>query len=151
MIFGKGKIEMSLEKYGYQPGESVTGSIDLKLKKTVHARGLSVAFRGDLITTRTRRDRDGHMRHERHTTRIYNQKIPLDGEKDYKGGNYDFEIKIPDNILDMESKPDGMLGDALEAMKFMSGRHDRIQWYIVAKLDVPMGLDVSKKQDITIG
>ncbi len=151
MLFKKGKIEMSLGKYNFVPGETITGNINLSMKKPVTARGLTVQLRGDLITKRMSRDSDGHMKSETNRTCIFDQKIPLDGEKKYKDSNYNFEIKIPENILDEDRPLEGALGSAVKAMKFITGTRERIEWQIIAKLDVPKALDVSKKQQITIG
>ncbi len=38
--FGKGKIEMTLNKYGFGFGETISGNVNLQLKKTIQARGL---------------------------------------------------------------------------------------------------------------
>lgn len=37
MIFGKGRIEIFLDKYNYLLGETISGRMVLKLKKRVHA------------------------------------------------------------------------------------------------------------------
>jgi hypothetical protein len=154
MLFGKGKIEMILGKYNYKPGESITGDINLKLKKTIRARGLTVQLIGEETISRrsSRQDRS-------ETNRIYDVKIPLDGEKDYKGGTYKFEMKIPETILDRtykkEEAPGGKIGTAVKAFKYLTSEPERtrtiVDWHVIANLDVPKAFDVTKKQQITIG
>jgi hypothetical protein len=94
------------------------------------------------------------------TVRIYDFKQQLDGEKQYsQGGEYRFEIKIPADILAMKSgmpEMEGKLGQILKVAQTaaaMTGAipFQRIKWYLLAKLDIPGGLDISKKVDITIG
>ena len=64
------------------------------------------------------------------TARICTFKQPLDGESEYgREREYPFETKIR---ADISTSP-------------------TIKWYLLAKLDVPGGLDISKKVDITIG
>jgi hypothetical protein len=90
--------------------------------------------------------------------RIYDFKQQLDSEKEYsQGGEYHFEIKIPADILGMGPQtPEGKLGQVLkvaQTVATMTGTisRRRLQWYLLAKLDIPGGLDISKKVDITIG
>jgi hypothetical protein len=72
--------------------------------------------------------------------RVYEFKLPLDSEKEYgEGREYRFEIKIPADILSLRSQMGG------------AGPSSPIKWYLSAKLDVPGGLDISKKVDVTIG
>jgi hypothetical protein len=90
--------------------------------------------------------------------RIYDFKQQLDSEKEYsQGGEYRFEIKIPADILGIgPQRPEGTLGQPLkvaQTVATLTGAtpRRRLQWYLLAKLDIPGGLDVSKKVDITIG
>ena len=90
--------------------------------------------------------------------RIYDFKQQLDSEKEYsQGGEYRFEIKITADILGMGPQaPEGKLGQVLKVAQTaaaMTGAipFQRIKWYLSAKLDVPGGLDISKRVDITIG
>lgn len=156
MLFGKGKIEMILGKYNYKPGETITGDINLKLKKTIRARGLTVQLIGEETISGRSSRQDGSE-----ADRIYDIKIPLDGEKDYKGGTYKFEMKIPETILDRTYKkeereaPGGKIGTAVKAFKYLTSEPERIRtivnWYVIANLDVPKAFDVTKEQQITIG
>ena len=90
--------------------------------------------------------------------RIYDFKQQLDSEKEYsEGREYRFEIKIPADILGKTPQmPEGKLGEVLKVGQTIAAitgaiPDQRLQWYLLAKLDIPGGLDVSKKVDITIG
>ena len=77
--------------------------------------------------------------------------MPLDGEREYSGGEYPFEIKIPDGVLRNSPAPEGTLGEAVKVIKFLGGESTRIDWYLKASLDVLRGLDVTKKVQINVG
>ncbi len=94
------------------------------------------------------------------TVRFYDHKRQLDSEKEYsQGGEYRFEIKIPADTLSMHpqtSEVEGKLGQVLKVAQTaaaMTGASpfQQIKWYLLARLDIPGGFDVSKKIDITIG
>lgn len=76
--------------------------------------------------------------------------MPLGGEGDYQTGEYSFEIKIPEDVKQGEQKLEGKVGTAVSALKAVSGIVARVDWHVYAKLDVPMKLDVSKKQNIVL-
>ena len=140
VVFGKGKIEVSIEKYQFSPGDTIKGRISMKLKKPVHARALKVGLIGEKMGPGARsRDRSRYY--------VFKFEMPLDGEKDYLEGEYGFEIKIPVDIL--ESPPEGLAGDVLKSLRFLTGM--RTSWYVEAKLDIPSGLDVSKRVQVNIG
>ena len=68
-------------------------------------------------------------------------------------------MKIPADILGgPPEKPEAedKLGQALKVAQTaaaLTGRipSQRVKWYSLAKLDVPRGLDVTRKVDVTIG
>jgi hypothetical protein len=172
--FGKGKINISIQKTNYNPGDVISGNVALTLKKPVNAREVSISLIGEEITTGgggtvgwgggrtsektwgggTMGGREGSPR----IARIYDFKQQLDSEKEYsEGREYRLEIKIPADILGMGTQtPGGKLGQALKVAQTVATvtgaiPRRRLQWYLLAKLDIPGGLDVSKKVDITIG
>jgi hypothetical protein len=160
-MFGKGKINIAIQKSHYAPGDIISGNVSLTLKKLVKARGVSISLIGEQITTRG----GGIMSGGQTSTttqrvRVYDFKQQLDSEKEYsQGGEYRFEIKIPADTVSMRQlvpEQEGKLGQVLKVAQTaatMTGAipFQRIKWYLLAKLDVPGGLDVSKKVDITIG
>jgi hypothetical protein len=159
-MFGKGKIDIAIQKTSYAPGDVISGTVALTLKRPVKARELSISLIGEYRTTQTI-PRVGTLRvggtiargrlswmergmlmsaptakamrtHDfktiKKTVRIYGFKQQLHGEGEYRQGRqYHFDIRIR---TDIPTSP---------------------KWYLLAKLDIPSGLDVSKKIRITIG
>ena len=163
MLFGKGKINISLQKTGYAPGDTISGSVALTLKKPVKARGVSISLIGEQKNTRVGGMTGSQSQGMSTTTkniRIYDFKQQLDSEKEYsQGQEYRFEMKIPADIL--SAKPQmpelgGKLGQGLkiaQAAAAMTGAipFQQTKWYLLAKLDIPGGMDIKKKADVTIG
>jgi hypothetical protein len=160
-MFGKGKINIAIQKSHYAQGDIISGNVALTLKKPVKAREVSISLIGEQITTRGGGIvGGGQTSTTTQRTSIYDFKQQLDSEKEYsQGRKYHFEIKIPANTLSMRpqiSEVEGKLGQVLKVAQTaatMTGAipFQRIKWYLLAKLDIPGGLDISKKADITIG
>jgi hypothetical protein len=159
-MFGKGKINIAIQKSHYAPGDIISGNVSLTLKKPVKARGVSISLIGEQITTRGGGIMSGGQTSATQRVRVYDFKQQLDSEKEYsQGGEYSFEIKIPADTVSMRPlvpEQEGKLGQVLKVAQTaatMTGAipFQRIKWYLLAKLDVPRGMDVSKKADITIG
>ena len=148
--FGKGKIEVFLEKHNFSPGETIKGRISLKLKKPIKAKALKVGLVGERATTQYGRTSGGGMSSSHRKTHFFDFEMPLDGKKEYLEGKYNFEIKIPANVLQTPS-PGGAVGDIVKGIQLLSGKDIRISWYVIAKLDIPSGFDVSKKVQVNIG
>ncbi len=146
MFGSKGKIDVTIQKTYYAPGDTISGNVALTLKKPVKARKLSISLIGEQMVTTTQERTSvglgGYSKSKSTTTRqvrVYEFAQPLDGEKEYsQGGEYPFETKIPADIL--SARP-----QTTYAAK------SPVKWYLLAKLDIPGGLDISKKVDITIG
>jgi hypothetical protein len=169
--FSKGKIDIAIQKSHYAPGDIISGNVALTLKKPVKAKEVSISLIGEEITTggggkvgwgggRTSGGVGtmGGGAGSTNIERIYDFKQQLDSEKEYsQGGEYRFEIGIPADVLGMGPQmPEGKLGQVLKVAQTaaaMTGAisRRRLQWYLLAKLDIPGGLDISKKVDITIG
>ena len=171
MFGSKGKIDISIQKTNYAPGDIISGNVALTLKKPAEAREMSISLIGEqLITSRQKESGLGitgggigwssssSSRVER--VHIYDFKQQLDSEREYsEGREYRFEIKIPADIIgEPPQTPEvqGKLGrvrKVVQTAKVMTGAADSspIKWYLLAKLDIPRGLDISKKVDITIG
>jgi len=164
-MFGKGKIDIAIQKTHYTPGDIISGDVALILKKPVKAREVSISLIGEHKSTQTTPQvggpmGGGGMSTTTKTVRIYDFKQQLDSEKEYsQGREYHFEIKIPADTLSMRPlvpEQEGKLGQVLKVAQTaaaMTGAipFQRIKWYLLAKFDIPRGLDISKKIDITIG
>jgi hypothetical protein len=167
MFGSKGKINIAIQKTYYTPGDIISGDVSLSLKKPVKAREVSISLIGEHKTTQTTPRVGGSMggggmsmSTTTKTVRIYDFKQQLDSEKEYsQGREYHFEIKIPADTMSMRpqmTEQEGKLGQVLKVAQTaaaMTGAipFQRIKWYLLAKLDIPGGLDISKKVDITIG
>jgi len=164
-MFGKGKINIAIQKSHYTPGDIISGDVALTLKKPVKAREVSISLIGEHKSTQTAPGVGGpmggggmSMSTTTKTVRIYDFKQQLDSEKEYsQGREYHFEMKIPADTMSMRPlMPEGKLGQVLNVAQTaaaMTGAipFQRIKWYLLAKLDIPGGLDIKKKVDITIG
>jgi hypothetical protein len=156
-LFSKGKANILITKTSYAPGETISGSATLAVDKPVLAKEFRVSLVGEQKTTHQRRDADGHYTTETQTTRVYDFKQQLDGEKEYAGKTeYNFAIKVPQDIL-AGIQPPQMEGTAGQVFRFaqgaaaMMGGIPRTNWFVEVSLDIPKGFDVNKKVDITIG
>jgi len=166
-MFGKGRIDIAIQKSHYAPGDIISGNVALTLKKPVKAREASISLIGEHKTTQTGSSAGGSMggggmsmSTTTRTVRIYDFKQQLDNEKEYsQDREYRFEMKIPADTMSMGpriSEVEGKLGQVLKVAQTaaaMTGAipFQRIKWYLLAKLDIPGGFDVSRKVDITIG
>ena len=146
--FWKGKIDLKISKHNYSPGETIKGTLHLKLKKPTKARKVTIRLLGEEKVTRRRRDSQGRSRSSTRTYRICDVLIPLDGEREYSEDTFEFEVPIPKEVL--QGRPDGVAGDVIGALEFMGGTRRRIIWHLIGNLDIPMGFDLSKKQDIVV-
>lgn len=149
-LFSRDKITLELERFDYKPGDTIKGSVVLNLKKPTKARKMFVSLIGERKEAR---------RGERGTTyvnvEVFRFDLPLGGEKEYQNENFNFEIKIPSNILDYDKPtlpdPDTTLGRIARAAIVLSGtRYYPVEWLVRAQLDVPLKLDIKKSQKIII-
>jgi len=151
-LFGPEKITMTLEKYNFAPGDTIKGTVSLNLKKPTKARKMEVKFIGQ----RKERCRDSRGRTTYRTTDVFDFSMPLGPEKDYQNETFNFEMKIPSDVLQQCRAPstpelDGTLGKVVAVGAALSGsRYYPIEWLVHAQLDVPMKLDVKKTQKIML-
>lgn len=87
-MFGKGKINIAVQRSHYAPGDVISGNVALTLKKPVKAREMSISLVGEHKTTQTTSQVGGPMggggmsaSTSTKTVRIYDFKQRLDGEK----------------------------------------------------------------------
>jgi hypothetical protein len=160
-MFGKGKINISIQRTSYAPGDTISGNVALTVKKPVKAREVSISLIGEQKNTRVGGITGGRdMSTTTQRIRIYDFKQQLDTEKEYsKGREYHFEIKIPADILSTRPQIPGLEGKLGQGLKVaqaaaaMTGAipFQQTKWYLLAKLDIPGGLDIKKKTDVIIG
>jgi len=160
-MFDKGKINIGMQRNHYMAGDTIVGRVSLTLKKPVKAKELSISLIGEQSSTRIGGMIGSSTKStSTENTRVYDFRQQLDGEKEYnKESDYDFEIKIPADILSIKPQMPEMGGVAGHGLKIaqaaaaMTGTIplQRTKWYLSANLDIPGGLDIKRKVDITIG
>jgi hypothetical protein len=146
------KISISPRDTGCSVGGRVSAIIILELKKPVHARALSARLycveEKKVQTTREmavddyRQDRElgvHRSTHLRTTTSVsetvaYAETKEVSGEKEYKSGRYEVEFSIPSS--------------APGSQPWSGGR--KVVWRMEAKLDIPMSMDVSSREEIEV-
>lgn len=68
----------------------------------------------------------------------------------YTEGFLDFQIKIPENILSQPKLGGDIAGTLVKSVQLLSGVNSYVKWYVIANLDIPGGIDVSKKVQVNI-
>jgi hypothetical protein len=135
-MFGKGKIDISIQRTNYAPGDTISGNVALTLKKPMKAKELSISLIGEQRITNKQSetsisllDMGSSSSGSTRKVRIYDFKLSLDNEKEYTGAReYRFGIKIQGDI---QPSP--------------------IKWHLLAILDTTGAFAISRKVDITIG
>jgi len=146
--FGKGKLYLTVDKDVYQPGEMITGKVDLQLKKHYTARDLTVRLLGQEVTRRQVRDSNGRYRTQESRRTFCDESVHIGGEGEYQIGQWPFQLLIPTDALQRVARPGGAIGGSMAFGDAMSGR--RVEWFVKGQLDLPMKLDVSDKKYISI-
>jgi len=156
-LFGKDQITIMVEKFNYNAGETIKGTIKVHLKKPMGGRKLTVSLIGMKISRQSSiavapmaagRGRHHHSSSQHQV--VYKFDIPLDGEKEYHNQDYPFELPIPQDILSGNPTLDGKLGQASTAFRALTGISSQINWSVKAQLDVPKKIDIRKAQQIVI-
>jgi len=153
--FLRGKIEIVLEKFNFSPGEQIKGKVLIDLKKKIKANGLKIGLYGVRIIKERVTDRKGNQTTRTRREFIHKFEMPLDGQKEYLKGEYPFEIKIPGTVpTQPKIQKQGILSVLIKGAKIleeMAGINFRIEWYLEATLEIPMGFDMKKKVFINVG
>ncbi|VVC02725.1 Uncharacterised protein [Candidatus Burarchaeum australiense] len=159
--FGQGSVDIKLNNFNFRPGDTIEGTVLLKLKGPVKARELSVtlaAISHGANATITFGGSPSAQHHASHNNdrRIFELKNTLDSEKEYPATPeplaYPFRIVIPQQIPSAGQIPQfpGEVGGAVtDLLKFLASGQ-QVKWYLMAKLDVPMAADVSRQVQINL-
>jgi hypothetical protein len=162
-MFGRGKIDISIQKTKYAPGDTISGTVALTLKKPVKAREMTISLIGEYKTTVT--------------SRGIGRRGVLPVHPGARGfGRVDRRMLMSEAVR--KSAPKYDLKKSTEAVTICGFReqldgeieysqskryHFRIKittdmptssvvnWHLLAKLDIPHGRDITKKVSITIG
>lgn len=153
-------INLRLDKYQFAVDEKIKGTLTLHIAKAVKADSLKV----NLIVHDEIRKSDisgllqGRVSNStsNSTSNTFQFGITLDTEKDYVvGGEYPFEMDIPKEAwppgIQAAQSTGGIMGGALGMLTRLSPLGNTIRTYKVeGRLDIPWGIDVTQKIDITV-
>jgi len=142
---GKGKIELALDKMNYAHGETINGTVNMTLKKSINAKGVIATLFAE--ATQTKFTGNGV---QKQTTKVFDFSIPIDGEKEYSTTPYSYTFKIAIPSRENVKAPEGVLGGVVKAAKFLAQGNNNTKWFVEVKLDVPKGFDLRKKQQINV-
>jgi len=140
--FGKGKVELALNSTNPAFGEIITGTASMQLKSQQQARGFIVQLLAERSVTRSEY-RNGKHYNDTHTETVYQSEQQLGGEGPYGTQPYQFQFQMK---LPQQSEIPGASGGFWNALSGVG----KPNWYVVAKLDIPNGMDVSKKLKISV-
>ncbi|MCR4335061.1 MAG: arrestin family protein [archaeon] len=147
--FGAGKIDLKLEKTVFNPGETIQGEVFLKVNKPTKAKGVKVVLRATMETTSY-----SHGKRTNRTETLYNFEQEMDVEREYDPSDgertYKFQLQVPTNIGNKPDFGNEALGQLMNVANMFSGRSSQVKWLLTAKLDIPMGFDVSKTVQISV-
>ena len=144
--FLRGSLTLSLSRTAFNPGDTVTGSFDIHIKKPIEGNKLAVSLIG-VQTTKTY----GSGETRTHSEEVYREEVLLEEATTYTAGHtatHEFEITVPD-----AGAPEFMsstLGKTLtKALRLLSNKHTRLNWRVEARLDAK-GIDLTAAKTVTI-
>jgi hypothetical protein len=161
MVFGigEGSLDITLDKQVYSPGETITGKVKLNLNGPKQAKSLIVEFHGEIVKEVFVRGSHGRTNTSEQTIEICTTQQQLATEKTFQNGEeYSFSLQIsPQALNSPEMQPPkapdmsqyGVAGQLIGALGAMNMRVPQIisgpTFFVSAKLDLPMAMDMNKK------
>lgn len=150
---GVGSIVLDLVQTGYKPGDTLTGTLTLKLEDPTPAERLVVRLSATGSRTRhQQRDGEKALVHEKET--LYSFDLEVDKERTYPPGEskYDFSLRIPTDTNSEVSLPNaGILSDVVKvASAFSRGVSHPTKWTVRAFLDIPWKRNLKKELAIQV-
>ena len=142
--FMRGTIKLSLPRTAFNPGDTITGSIDLHAKKTIHGNKLIVRLIGVQETSTYKNGETQTQSQE-----IYRNEILVEEEKYYHAGakaTYNFEISTPS--MQSSEFQNSKLGQVLStAFTLINNTSTKFKWKVEARLDAK-GVDLATSKPI---
>jgi len=141
----KGKIAIELEKYEFNLGEKVKGTIILTIKKPLEAKSINIGI--EAISKQTDYSQNTIKQND---DKVFEFSKPLKNNLSLSPGEskYPFEVLIPSDHV---SQPQNqIIRDITNSLKALSGNFGGLEWYVKASLDIP-GMNLSKKIRINVG
>lgn len=150
----KGKLEIELQKNGFNSGEEIVGQVTLTAKKSLNMNRMYVSLIGHEIIER--RDSDGNKKTRRNE--IYRNEVNILEAQMVPAGTheaFDFTISTPGASVTPASETAQKVADvvntaatALNALG-ISNSHRRLEWKVEARADLP-GVDIAKSQKVRV-
>lgn len=144
------QMKIDIEKTSYVPGENIKGKLVLSFEKPVKARSLLISFIAEKTVISGSGDNRSTQKFEIHKSeKMFN-------DPEYFKNTYSFDFQIPSGIISMvknyespyhvRAKKLAQKYPKLAANLFK----ENDSFFILAKLDIPLGLDISNKFFLTI-
>ncbi len=143
---GVGRINLRVDERDVEPGELLTGWVELRLKEEVEAKGLVLRLR---CTQRRKekRVREGRSHTVTTTDVIYESELELEGPGLFEHGDFEFEIAVPSRV----DVPEKLAGVADLARALSDIFRGPLLWSLEARLVVDFWkFDVKKAVDINV-
>ena len=145
--FLTGKLLINIDKLNFSLGDTIEGTVVLKLKKPLKAKGLRI----NLVYAMESRSRNAKGGSSTNVTNLLDVPLELDSEKEYPSEEkvYKFNFAIPKDEPKLPSIdiPDPKMKAMVEGIsKFvMANASGAKYWYLEARLDIPWGVDLTKQ------
>jgi len=144
--FLRGSIKLTLPRTSFNPGEAITGNVELQTKKEIEGNKLLVSLIG-VKEIKSTRNGKSHTR----TEEIYRDSVTLEEARPYPAGylaTYNFTLKTP-NWKEPEFL-NSALGETLTtALNFLGSSSSRVYWKIEARLDAK-GVDLAASKSVFV-
>lgn len=156
----KGSLKLIVDTTVLNPGDTVSGSVNLKIKKPVESKSLIVS----LICQEERKTRDMKGNTKSSWVEVSRNEVSLDGAKSYPKGfsnSYNYSIVVPNRSL-MHAAKDLVTGNMSDSQKAAVDKvagvlnkvnnftgNNRLKWKIVARLDCD-GVDLTASKKIRV-
>lgn len=139
----KGKLEINLPNFNFSAGETITGTLVLKLKKPLEAESLMVGLIAESSSNKG-------IKGSKSTQTVYSFNQPVSGKKVYPSGEstYDFKIKVPANVA-FNSTGNEIVDGIIKSVQILGGISS-VRWYVTSELEIS-GMNLSKRVQINIG
>ena len=149
----KGKVEIEIPKRGYNPGEEISGSVNLVSRKELKMNRFYVALIGYELIERT--DSDGNRKTRKNEIYRYEHNLAEAGS--LRAGNnqrFEFSIVAPggednEEVSELTKNIAGGIKTAANVISAMRGTSRRLEWKLEARADLP-GVDIASSKKIRI-
>jgi hypothetical protein len=176
------KIELNLEKKSFSPNETIRGEIRLITNKPIKAKELNILFAGvGILVLRSPIGKNilnspkeptlnlnnislevkgvgggvsvGTVGRSEAVHPFFNKEKQLDGEKEYNGGCYKFELQIPNDVLTKSENWASNIPFANLSKQYHKNFvewNEYTKWFIQARLKIAFGKDIKECIEIKI-